>query len=57
MKNTIKEIQPGITRWNAEIEYTILKEFVIKIIAKLFPFMFKKQTQKWLNQFKAFAES
>jgi hypothetical protein len=57
MKNTFQEVRPGVTLWNAEIEYTILKGFVIKMIAKIFPSMFRKQTQKWLNQFKTFAES
>jgi len=30
---------------------------MIKMMAFLMPGMFKKQTQKWLNQFKEFAEN
>jgi len=56
MKNTFSVINENQTLWKAEIEYTQIKGFM-KIISKLFPSLFKKQTQKWLNQFKQFAES
>lgn len=45
------------TRYISEIEYLEFKHFVPRIMAKLFPKMFKKQVQKWLDQFKAFAEA
>ncbi len=56
MINRFKSLGPDKTRWDAELEYTKLNGFMIKIMAFLMPGMFKKQTQKWLDQFKAFAE-
>jgi len=50
------EIDSSKTRLDQEIHYTEFKGFVIKIMAKLFPSMFKNQVQKWLDQFKAFVE-
>ena len=44
------------TQYDAEIEYTVLRGFMVKAMAFLFPSMFKKQVQKWLDQFKVFAE-
>lgn len=38
------------------IEYTEFKHLIPRIMAVLFPSMFKKQVQKWLDQFKQFAE-
>ena len=57
MKNTFHIISENKTRWNAEIEYTEFRGFMPKLMAKLMPGMFKKQVQKWLNQFKSFAEN
>ena len=57
MKNTFHIISENKTRWNAEIEYTEFRGFIPKLMAKLMPGMFKKQVQKWLNQFKSFAEN
>jgi uncharacterized membrane protein len=56
MVNKFEWLASDKTRWTAEIEYTQLNGFIIKMMAFLMPGMFKKQTQKWLNQFKAFAE-
>ena len=56
MKNSFKELSPNQTRWTAEVEYTKMNGFMIKIMAFLMPGMFKKQVQKWMDQFKAFAE-
>ncbi len=44
------------TLWKSEVEYIRLKGFVPRFMATLFPGVFKKQTQKWLNNFKRFAE-
>ena len=57
MKNSFKDLGNNKTRWTAELHYTKLNGFMIKIMAFLFPGMFKKQTQKWLNQFRDFAEA
>ena len=56
MRNRFTALDEQKTRWEANIEYSELKGFMIKIMGFFFPGMFKKQTQKWLNQFKAFAE-
>jgi len=60
MTNTMSckftKIESNKTRFEQEIEYTQFNGFLPKLIAKLFPGMFKKQVQKWLNQFKVFAE-
>lgn len=56
MKNRFIALSENATRWEAELEYTKLNGFMIKMMAFLFPGMFKKQTQKWMDQFKAFVE-
>lgn len=56
MSCKFKEIEPHITRLEQEIHYTEFNGFLPKLMAKLFPGMFKKQVQKWLHQFKTFAE-
>lgn len=55
MKNVFTDLG-GQTRYDAEIHYSQFKGFIIKIIARFKPDMFQKQVQKWLNQFKEFAE-
>jgi len=44
------------TQWTSEIEYIRFKEWIPRLMASLFPGMFRKQTQKWLENFKKFAE-
>lgn len=56
MVNRFTPLSDNQTQYDAEIEYTEFRGFMVKIIAFLFPSMFKKQVQKWLNQFKDFAE-
>lgn len=45
------------TRYVSEVHYTQFNGFVIKLLVKLFPGMFKKQVQKWINQFKLYVEN
>ena len=45
------------TRYSSEIEYTKFNGFVVNVMVKLFPSLFKKQVQKWMNQFKIYVES
>ena len=52
-----EEINEKRTRYISEVEYVKFNGFVPKLMSKLFPRMFKKQSQKWMNQFKAFAET
>ena len=56
MRNYFKEIDLRKTRWESEIEYTELRGMMMKVMSWVAPNMFKKQTQKWMDQFKAFAE-
>lgn len=56
MTNRFTSLSENRTRYDAEIEYTVLRGFMVKAMAFLFPSMFKKQVQKWLDQFKVFAE-
>ncbi len=56
MTSRFTSLSENQTQYIAEIEYTEMRGFMIKAIAFLFPSMFRKQVQKWLNQFKEFAE-
>ncbi|MFK7771679.1 MAG: SRPBCC family protein [Saprospiraceae bacterium] len=56
MTNRFTALGENRTQYDAEIEYTVLRGFMVKAMAFLFPSMFKKQVQKWLDQFKVFAE-
>ncbi len=50
-------ISENKTRYISEVEYTKFNGFMPNLMARLFPGMFRKQSQKWMNQFKAFAEN
>lgn len=52
-----QEISPNKTRYISEVEYTKFNGLVPKFMALVFPGVFKKQSQKWMDQFKAFSES
>ncbi len=56
MNNYFVELDENTTRWTAHLHYTQIKGILPKIMAFLFPGMFKMETQKWLDQFKVFAE-
>lgn len=45
------------TEYYTEIDYTAFRGLMPRLLALLFPGMFKKQVQKWLDNFKEFAES
>lgn len=45
------------TKLTTIIEYTVFKGFLINLMAKLFPGMFKKQVNKWLVKFKKYTEN
>ena len=57
MYNYFEELGPNQTRWRAEVEYVRKTALMMKLMATLFPSMFRKQTQKWMDQFKYFVES
>lgn len=55
-KTSFEVISSEVTKITSEVEYTAFHSFMPKMMAKIFPGMFKKQSQKWLDQFKALAE-
>ncbi len=57
MKVSFSSITDTKTLYTTEIEYTKFNGFLIKLMAKLFPNMFKKQVEKWLHQFKEYVEN
>ena len=61
MTNTLttrfKPLDEHSTEYIAEVEYTQFNGIIPKVMAWLFPGMFKKQNQKWVEQFRTFAES
>ena len=52
-----ESISEGRTLFISEVEYTKFNGFIPNLMAKFFPGVFKKQSQKWMNQFKVFAEN
>ncbi|MEM7162532.1 MAG: SRPBCC family protein [Bacteroidota bacterium] len=56
MRNSFIDLGNNRTRYESTVHYTEFRTFSMKIMKTLFPGMFKKQVQKWMNQFKAFAE-
>ena len=56
MENLFTAVDENTTKWVANIDYYKLNGIMIKVMVFIMPGMFKKQTQKWLNQFKTFAE-
>jgi len=55
--SSFKSINENTTEYTSEVDYIKFNGLLIKIIAILFPRKFKAQSQKWMNQFKTFAES
>ena len=56
MKNTFHVVSEKVTRYDADVEYLKMRGFMVNVMAKLFPGMFRKQVQKWMNQFRDFCE-
>jgi len=60
MDNTMKcnfvAIDDTTTRYEFEYEYTRIDWVLPKLMALLFPSMYRKPAEKWLRQFKEFAE-
>ena len=56
MKCTFEWLGTNETRYNYEIEYTRINWFMPKLMAILFPGVYRKQVEKWMKQFKEFAE-
>ena len=60
MDNTMKcrfvPLDNNRTRYEYEFEYTRVNWLMPKLMILLFPGMFRKQGEKWVKQFKEFAE-
>ena len=56
LSNRFNSLSESKTRYEAQVEYVKFIGFMPKMMALLMPWMFKRQTQKWVNRFKAFAE-
>jgi len=56
LKATFTPLSDTQTRYTVEGEYIVFRGFAPKMMAFLFPGMFRKQAQKWMDNFKAFAE-
>lgn len=56
MHCTFTAIDTSTTQLVQEIHYTSFSGFIPKIMASLFPGLFKKQVQKWLDKFKTALE-
>ncbi|MBT8274335.1 MAG: SRPBCC family protein [Bacteroidia bacterium] len=57
MRVNFETLADGSTEYTSEIDYTKFNGFMIKLIAKLFPGMFRKQVLKWMLQFKDYCEN
>jgi len=60
MDNTMKcqftVLDRNRTRYDYEYEYVRMEWFMPKLIAILFPSVYRKQGEKWMQQFKEFVE-
>ena len=60
MDNTMKcnfiILNDNETRYEYEFEYTRINWFMPKLMAILFPSMYRKQGERWMQNFKNFAE-
>lgn len=56
MKCTFTALSENRTRYDTEIEYTRINWLMPRLMAILFPGMFKKPAQRWMNNFKEFVE-
>ena len=57
MKCTFTPRDPEKTRYHYEFEYTRISWIMPKLMAILFPGMYRKQGEKWIQQFKSAIEN
>jgi len=57
IKNHFTTIGENKTKYSTENEFVIKNNFMMKVISFLMPGLFKKQSMKYLESFKRFAES
>ena len=56
MKCTFAPLEENKTRYEYEFHYTRINWLMPKLMAILFPGMYRKQGEKWMRQFKEFVE-
>lgn len=56
LKSTFTAISENQTRYDSDGEYTAFRGFIPKMMGLFFPGIFRRQAQKWLNNFKEFVE-
>jgi len=57
MKSTFTALDENKTRYDAEIDYTAFRGFMVNVMVLIAPSFFKKQVAKWLQNFKVFVEN
>ncbi len=57
MKCTFTKLDNGMIRYQTEVEYTRIDWVIPRLMAILFPSMYKKPAQRWMNNFKDFVEN
>jgi hypothetical protein len=57
MKSIFIKVAENQTKYISEVEYYYFNGFIPKMMSIFMKRMFKKQSQKWMSQFKSFAES
>ncbi len=56
LKTTFTAIGENRTRYDTDGEYLAFRGLVPRLMARLFPGVFAKQAQRWLDNFKRYAE-
>ncbi|MTI21689.1 SRPBCC family protein [Fulvivirga sp. RKSG066] len=56
MKCTFTEVNEASTLYEYEIEYTRINWFMPRLMAILFPSVYRKPVKKWMDNFKVFVE-
>jgi len=56
MDSYFEALDSTVTKYTAKIHYTAFRGFMAKTMAFFFPFVFKKQVDKWMKNFKTFVE-
>lgn len=56
MKCTFEEVEDGVTRYTSEVEYTRINWVMPRLMAILFPSMYRKPARRWMENFKTFVE-
>ncbi len=56
LKTSFSAISESITKYEIDGEYLAFRGFIPKAMAMFFPSIFRKQAEKWMHNFKIFAE-